>query len=142
MRVNAVSDGCLDGSLDLLFMPSGTEEPYALSHRTWIPAVTELPQSYEIQLKEPFSNMTITMESNGQNSMKIAGADQGQVELGLPGGQCAAQMSFSALVTLISATSLHMNTQVVLSEFSSKAELCPLLATDPCTVELEMYGEL
>jgi hypothetical protein len=140
--VKKVHDGCLDGSLDLLFMPAGTAQPYALSSRTWIPAASQLPESYEIKLQAPFSDLPVTMESDGEYAMKIADAQLPQVELGLPGGPCTADMSFSAVLALTSAGTIDMDTSVILSNFNSADELCPNLASDPCTVGLEMYGEL
>jgi len=142
LYVKQVSDGCLDGGLDLLFMPSGLQSPYALSKRTWIPAFEDLPQSYEIELKAPFNNMPITMQAMGATGMEVVDAVQSQVELGLPGGACSADMSFSATLTVTSETTIVMETTVVLSNFQSEGELCPNLVSDPCEVGLSMDGVL
>jgi hypothetical protein len=142
LEVQEVTDACLDGSLNLLFMPNGSDKPYALQNRTYIPATAELPKTYVMALAAPFTNMSITVETAGDYAMKVRDAKQSQVELGLPSGQCTANLNFDADFTLISATEVTMAVTVTLSDFASADNLCPVVDSDPCSVTLDMSGAL
>jgi len=138
--VHSVEDDCLDGSLQLVFMPNGTNEPYALQNKTYIPGEAELPADLVIKLNDPFSNMPVTYQSAGAYTYEIRDAFQSQVELNLPSGQCAADMNITADVTIDAPDAISLTASVSLTAFSSADDLCPEFDADICSVTLDMTG--
>ena len=140
LKVHRVTDGCLDGSVDLLFMPEGTGEPYPLKNTTWIPGEADVPMTYQMDLEAPFSDMTITMSASDQG-YRIADGTQTGVVLGLAGsGDCSADMRFEGDVVLHALDSVSMTVRVELSDFTSANEECPKTSAPTCQVVLEMSG--
>ena len=60
ISTNVVDDQCLDGGLNLLFMPNGTDTPWAWPFPVTLYAESALPSDYMIQLREPFGQLSVT----------------------------------------------------------------------------------
>lgn len=141
LAVRNVDDACLDGGLDLLFMPEGTATPYDLQNPTYIAGWSELPKTYTMKLQAPFSDMEITMVSDGGTGMKIVDAMQQGVVLAVPGSDdCSAEIRFDAELRVLTASSIEVDTRATLSGLTSPTDSCPVLESDPCTVALDMIG--
>ena len=77
----AADDSCLDGALEALFMPSGPETPQQFEYPVYLPDFDELPISYEIDLREPFVSMPVTVDA-ADSAMLSANGVIDEVELG------------------------------------------------------------
>ncbi len=142
LSVVSVDDTCLDGSLDLVFMPTGKAAPYPLKNRTLIPALSELPKTYAMKLAAPFSDMTITMVSvQGKPAhMAVQDAVQKNVALGLPGSKdCVGDLRISAEVAITSKDAVTLSVTATLDALRSATDTCPV-AKLPCAVKLTMTG--
>jgi hypothetical protein len=140
LTTHAVDDTCLDGALDLLFMPNGADAPYDLLAKTELPASDALPASYPIELQAPFSKMDVTVVADGEN-MKIVDAAQAAVKVDEAAyGDCESDMTISANITVVDDDTVDVNATVTIGSFTSAADSqCPQ-ATTPCTVTLTMKG--
>ena len=58
IKTVVVDDQCLDGGLNLLFMPNGTETPWEWPYPIAFHSEDALPKTYTLQLREPFGQMT------------------------------------------------------------------------------------
>lgn len=142
LYVQAVEDGCLDGGLQLLFMPDGADHDYALKNKTFLPGFAELPKTYVMKLAAPFTDMGITMSSAGTNAMKVSDGLQKGVLLGVPGSDdCRADMDIGANVTVEGPNAVRLSATVTLDHFQSPSDTCPKMDAVPCTVALTMRGE-
>ena len=140
LSVLSVDDGCLDGSLQLMFMPDGNLEPYSLAFPTEFPSAVALPSSFRVQLKEPFSTLEMELVGVQGDMLEVAEATQANVLLGVPGsGACSADLGFLADITVSSNDTLLLRTRVTLDGFLHPD--CPTVQETPCEVILEMRGD-
>ncbi len=142
LTTHAVDDGC-DAGLDVLFMPNGTDAPYDLQNKTELPAAADLPKTYKIALQEPFTDMEVTVEADGDN-MKIAGATQTGILVDKDNyPDCTADMTIDAAITIVDASNVDVNATVKISKFESPTDNCIAVGNAaPCTVTLTMKGAL
>ena len=139
LSVENVEDGCLDGTLQLLFMPDGTAAPYALQNTTLFPSGSELPNTVTVQLESPFSNLSMEMSLGADNTFEVKAGRQENLLLGLAGtGECKASLDFDATITVLDANTLSLETAVQLEGFSHPD--CPAVQQNPCQVLLRMRG--
>ena len=138
----AIDDGCLDGGLDLLFMPTGTGTPYDLAHTTQFFAYSALPKTYEIQLQDPFSAMNVTVQQDGTARMKIENSEQVDVVVDDANyGDCNADMTVNAAIVIVDADNLDVTATLSITDWTSTGDTCPVVAGgDPCMVTLTMKG--
>ena len=146
LTTHAASDLCLDGGLNILFMPEGQDTPYDLAYPTELPGVADLPtEPYTIKLQEPFTDMVITVVKAGDN-MEIADSEQADVLVDEEAyGDCKADMIIAADITIVDNNNVDVAAQITISEISSEADgKCPSPPTEemtpPCQVELTMKG--
>lgn len=155
LTTHAVTDQCLSGGLELLFMPDGKTSPYAFKKKDGSAILTEVPGEAAviaaaaagvketIDLPEPFKPMEVTIITDGAGKMKIVGAKQVGVTVDAKNmGDCTADMVIDADITLDSASAISMNATVSVSKWASAADnKCPSpLPADPCTVKLDIKG--
>ena len=149
LTTHAVTDQCLAGGLELLFMPDGKDKPYAFKKKdgtailTEVPAETGLPVTETIDMPEPFKPMEVKIEANGAKKMKVVGAKQLAVLVDSKNyGDCTADMVIDADITLDSANAIGMNATVTVSNWTSAVDKkCPADApATPCTVKLDIKG--
>lgn len=141
LTTHAIVDGCLDGGLDLLFMPNGTAAPYDLAHPTDFYAYGDLPKTYDIQLQDPFRAMTVTVEQDGANRMKIENSTQTDVVVDAANyGDCSADMTVNAGIVIVDNDNLNVTATLSITGWASSGDTCPVFSSDPCTVTLTMTG--
>lgn len=141
LTVVKVDDGCLDGGMDLLFMPEGTAQPYDLANVTYMPGKSQLPHTYQMKLQAPFEDMTMTMTDAGGAQMQVREAVQEAVLLSLPGSSdCTATMTIDADVILLTPDSLTLMATATISALTSPTQTCPPLTSEPCAVSMNMTG--
>ncbi len=144
----AVDDGCMDGGLQILFMPNGNDQAYDLAYPTEFPALSDLPKSYTIRLQEPFSDLQVTLQKSGERGMSVQDAPQTAVLVDADNyGDCVADMAIDVDITVVDANNLNATAAIEIFEVGSAADqLCPQLLLDNgaggkrCTVTLTMTG--
>lgn len=149
LTTTEVNDKCLDGGLDMLFMPDGKEHPYDFKDtdgspiHTEIPAESSLPQTYEIELPQPFENMTIKLESSGTGKMKIRDSKRNAVVIDKKNyGDCAADVALDADIIILDNDDLDIAASIRVTNWKSATDnKCPIVTgSDPCTVSLSLKG--
>lgn len=75
-----VTDGCSDGAFELIFMPEGTDEEWA--YPVELPAWADLPQTYTIQLQDPYAETEVTVEAGeDEGELMVTGVEKTNLEL-------------------------------------------------------------
>ena len=136
---NAVTDSCMDGAFEVIFMPEGTANAWATT--TELPATEDLPVSYQIEIQQPFSAMDVTVSDGGENVLTVGDAAQSGVELDAdswPG--CLVDMDISATLNIISDSEVRGSAVLTTSSFDEDS--CPAVSSDPCTITLDLTGTL
>ena len=134
-----VTDSCLNGALEILFMPDGPDVPHNFEYPLYLPAYEEMPLTYAIDLREPFVGMEVTVREGANGLLSIRDSIMDSVALGAGTyGDCVTTMPVNADITPTSENSANGEAQIHLSDPRGEDERCPLLDSDPCTVELRM----
>ncbi len=66
-----VDDRCLDGGLNLLFMPNGVDTPWDWPFEIGVQSQAALPATYDIMLRQPFGTMTVTIKDDDPDPATI-----------------------------------------------------------------------
>ena len=136
----AVDDGCLDGALEVLFMPNGPEVPRNWDYATYLPSFDEMPTTYSIDLRAPFIGIQITVEDAGDYRMTVDDAVMSDVLLDEERyGDCTVTMTCDVDLTVVD--SLHVEGTTAISMSDGVDEHCPVFTTDPCTMTLTLVAE-
>ncbi len=138
-----VKDECLDGGLELLFMPDGKDKPYAVSDTpTELPDQSTLPKTLTVNLKAPFKALDIKLESKAANQMSVKDAKQTGIQVDKTNyGDCVVDMNVNADITAASADALDLAVTIDVSKWTSAADKkCPTPKAEPCKVTLSMKG--
>jgi len=138
---SAAADACLDGALEALFMPSGPQTPHAFSYPVYVPAYDELPLTYDVDFREPFVGMTVTVEERAGGGLMFAGSVMEAVALGDAYGDCVVTMVVDAELTPLSAASFEGASVIGVSDARGSEGLCPVFEADPCEVSLALEAE-
>ena len=140
---NAVDDGCLDGALEVLFMPDGPASPDDWQYPTHLPSFDEMPTTYAIDLREPFVGIVITMEDAGNHKMMIEDAVMQEVLLGEDRyGDCVVTMTCDADLQVWSPGYVAGTTSIAISDPRGADARCPVFDQLPCTMTLTLAAEL
>jgi hypothetical protein len=134
----SVTDGCLDGAMDVLFMPEGASTPNDFANPIYIPALSELPDTYTVSLQDPFSDMQVTVTGD-ESTRTVTGAQNDDVEFDAtnhPG--CLVNDSIDVALVIDSVDDLHGTATLHTSSFDESS--CPVPTADPCTVTLDLTG--
>ncbi len=142
MFTTAVSDGCLDGALEALFMPAGPGTPHAFEYAVYIPGLGDLPASYSVDFREPFVGMDVTVTEGDEDTLQVAGSTMSAVALGGNTGDCVADMQADAVLWAVAKDAVEGTAVIQVSEPRGSEGLCPVFEEDPCAVELELSAEL
>lgn len=135
----AVEDTCLDGALEALFMPAGPDTPHAFEYPVYVPAVDETPLSYNVDFREPFVGMPVTVEATDLG-LAIRGSVMDAVLLNEGQyGDCVATMSVDA--DLWPADDLAGEATIDVSNPRGDDGRCPVFEADPCEVFLDLSAE-
>ena len=135
----SVSDGCLDGSFSVLFLPEGDGTRSDWAYPIELPAWSSLPSSYSVQIQDPFSAMDVTVEEAGTGTLRVASAVQTDVEYdadNAPG--CLVDMNIDVEIVLDDNDNVHG--QAVMSTGSFDESSCPVVDADPCSIVLDFDG--
>ena len=137
-----VEDGCLDGALEALFMPDGPGVPNAWSYPVHLPAFEDMPESYPIDLREPFVGIQVTVEDAGDNRMAVANA---VMESGLLGqaqyGDCVVTMTCDVDLEVVTSTRVEGSVAISISDPRGDDDRCPVFDQLPCTMTLTVEAE-
>jgi len=137
-----VEDPCGDGAFTAVLLPDGdgttSEWQYSIEIPSW--EDLESPQSYEIQLQDPFAPMEVTVRRGAaEGELSMAGGQQEDVLFDADSfDDCYVDMSITASIVLDDEDTLHGT--AALSIIDSDGQTCPLFAT-PCDVILDFNGE-
>lgn len=133
----AVSDQCLDGAFDVLFLPDGTSSDW--QYPIELPSLDNLPQSYSISLQDPFTNMAITASEGPNGTIRISDGSQNGIlfnENSYP--DCLVDLGIEAAITIVNNDSV--NGIATLSVTNAVGDTCPLFNADPCGILLDFQG--
>jgi len=134
----AAEDACLDGALEVLFMPEGPAAPHEHAYPTYLPSFDELPHSYEISLREPFVNLPITVTSEDGVTLVGDGVID-DVALGsVAYGDCVVTMTAHIEMVPASADQAYGTAWMDISDPRGDDERCPVYEADPCRVTLTL----
>lgn len=135
-------DGCLDGALEALFMPEGAGQPHDFEYPIYVPAYEECPTSYEIDLREPFVGMPVTVDCEPSEGFRVRGSVMDAVELGAGTyGDCVVTMTVDADIWPTSADTIAGTAWIDISDPRGNDGRCPVFTQDPCTVTLTLSGD-
>ncbi|MBN2798066.1 MAG: hypothetical protein JXX28_02875 [Deltaproteobacteria bacterium] len=137
----SVRDGCLDGALEVLFMPEGPDSAHPFEHLIPIPAASDLPASYPVDFRAPFVGMDVTVTAQGE-TLVVDGAPMVGVALGGASGDCAVDMEADVRLTRASATELQGSATLTVGDPRGAQGLCPVFDQDPCAVDLILSATL
>lgn len=137
---HAAEDSCFDGAMEALFMPEGPKTPHAFAYPVYLPSFEELPLDYEIDLREPFVALPISMTQSADNQL----LGQGEIDAVLLGesvyGDCTATMGVSLSVQPIDASTASGMATIDMMNLRGLEERCPVPMTDPCQVTLTLQA--
>ena len=138
----AVDDGCLDGALEVLFMPDGPATPNMWEYPTYLPPFEDMPSTYPIDLREPFMGIVITVEDVGNFQMRVQDAVMEEVLLGEDRyGDCVVTMTCDVDLTVLAPSYVTGSTAIAISDPRGEDDRCPVFDALPCTMTLELTAE-
>ncbi len=138
----AVSDGCLDGALEALFMPAGPATRHAFEYPVYLPSADELPISYSVDFREPFMGMDVTVDRLDDSTLDVDGSTMQAVALGGTSGDCVADMEADAEIWPVASDEVEGAAVIEVRDPRGDDELCPVFDADPCQVALTLAAEL
>ncbi len=132
-----VTDGCIGGAAEALYMPDGPSVPVVWEDAIELPAFSELPKTYTIPLPDPFHDMEITIDSPGEDQFVMEGAENNDVYLDEDQyGDCLTDNDISAVLTLQDNDTITGTS--TLSVTNVRGDNCPQFDADPCEVVLDI----
>jgi len=136
-----MSDDCLDGALEALFMPQGRTTPQEFEFPVYVPSLDELPASYEVSLREPFVGMPVTV-TEAPNGLQFEGAVMDEVLINQSlYGDCVATMTVDSKIWPESSKAGTGVAEIDISAWRGSEGRCPSPDADPCLVTLELELE-
>ena len=134
-----VNDACLGGALEALFMPEGPANPHDFEYPVYLPGFNELPVDYNVDLREPFVNMPVTVDSQDDKILKLRGSEMEAVELGSAAyGDCVVTMKVDLNLVPTSANEAHGMGILTLIDPRGDDGLCPVFDAPSCSVDLTL----
>lgn len=135
-----VDDQCLDGGLDALFMPLGTDEPWRWPHAVDVFPPSELPRTYDLNLREPFGQMEITAEPGSPTEQQLLVHPNPSVLIGpAQFGDCVIALEGSVYVELTGTDRIEGVASLTMSDPRGD-ERCPADMPPSCPVLLSFEG--
>jgi len=120
-------------------MPDGPATPHDFEYLIYLPGYEELPMSYSVDLRAPFIEMPVTVDSNDETTLKIRGSVMDSVELGPSTyGDCIVTMTVDLDLRPVSADEAEGNAEITISNPRGEDGLCPVFDETPCPVELTL----
>ncbi len=137
-----VEDGCLDGALEALFMPDGPSIPNAWEYPVHLPAFDDMPETYSIDLREPFVGIVVTVEEAGESRMKVEDAIMESVLLGEDQyGDCVVTMTAAVDLEVRSSSRVEGTVAIAISNPRGDDGRCPVFDQSPCTMTLTVEAD-
>jgi len=138
-EVTGVREQCLGGALEALFMPEGPGTPHEFEHLITLPGFDELPMSYTVDLREPFVEMPVTVDSDDGATLQVRGSVMDSVELGGAAyGDCVVTMEVDLDMTPTSANEAEGDAVITITDPRGSDDLCPVFEETPCPIELQL----
>lgn len=137
----AMTDSCLDGALETLFMPQGPAEEHAFAYPIYLPGYDELPATYAIDLREPFVGMDVELDSSDGLTLELRGSVMESVLLGNAYGDCTVTMRVDADLMPTAQGRLDGTAWISISDAEGSEELCPVFSANPCEVVLSLRAQ-
>ncbi len=135
ITTHSVVDECLDGGLNLLFMPEGDETPWGWEFPIELYAESELPRTYDIQLRDPFGAMTVNAVDSGVDLQQMI-ANKDGVSLGSQYGDCVANIDSVVEMSLVDSNTAEGLASLSLS--NPVGDDCPVDLPPSCSVFLSI----
>ena len=134
-----VDDSCLGGALEALFMPEGPATPHDFEYLIYLPGYDDLPASYTVDLREPFVEMPVTVDSDDGKILKVRGSEMEAVELGASSyGDCVVTMTVDLNLVPTSANGAEGLAVITITNPRGEDGLCPVFEETPCPVDLTL----
>ncbi len=134
-------DECLGGAMEALFMPEGVDTPHEFEYPIYIPSYTELPTSYDVDFRDPFVGMPVTVEDGGDGWFAIRGSVMEAVQLdAVKYGDCVVTMTVDADLLPADADNVDGQSLIEISDPRGSEGLCPVFDADPCEVRLDLLA--
>jgi hypothetical protein len=137
----AADDGCLDGALEALFMPEGPDSEHAFEYAIYVAGREELPATYDVDLREPFMGMTVTLTAAEDGTVRLRGSVMDEISLGAAYGDCVTTMTVDADFTPVTTSQLEGRARIDMSDARGDDGLCPVFDANPCEVTLTLVGD-
>ena len=140
VETHAVDDRCLDGGLNLLFMPNGDAQPWAWPFPVTLYNPEDLDQTYSLSLRDPFGEMEVTASLETPVDQRLQIHPNPSVKLGEERfGDCAVELGGYGLVTMVDSDEVE---GVIFIEMSDPHgdERCPADMPDHCNVNVGFVG--
>jgi len=135
----SADDGCLGGALGVLFTPEGRDEPSPFEYPIYLPDTEELPYSANIDLRDPFIEMPVTIEDGSDGDLQMRGAVMEEVALGSASyGDCVVTMTVDADLHPVTDDEVEGTAQIAISDPRGEDDRCPVFTSEDCTVRLEL----
>ncbi len=133
------NDECLGGALEALFMPEGPATPHPFEYPVYLPSYEELPVNYTVDLREPFVQMPVTVDSSDGRVLQIRGSVMSAVELGRAAyGDCVVTMTVDADILPTSSTEATGSATINITNPRGDDGRFPVFEDEECDVELTM----
>jgi hypothetical protein len=134
-------DECLEGALEAFFMPEGVDVPHDFEYPIYVPSYAELPTGYDIDLREPFVGMPVTVTDGGDGWFSIRGSVMEEVRLDeYKYGDCDVTMVVDADLLPADADTIDGQARIDVSDPRGDEDRCPVFASDPCQVTLDLHA--
>lgn len=135
-----MTDDCLGGALNVLFMPKGKDTPHDWAYSVTIYDPAELPQSYQLQLREPFGSMKVDVSSLGPADQQFVGVgNQGVLLDEALYGACTADMDALIDVHLVDRDRITGAGYLSMANMQGD-DRCPRDVPERCSVYLTVDG--
>lgn len=134
-----VEDGCYDNALNTVFLPEGDGTTNDWANAVYLPGFDELPAEVDIDLQEPFQDLTVTFEAGGEDELVVSDALQTGVQLE-EDSDCTADLNANVSIVVLDADNVEGSVSLENSNITSATDDCPVFRADPCTITLDVTG--
>jgi len=120
-------------------MPEGPATPNDFEYLIYLPDYEELPMSYSVDLRAPFIEMPVTVDSSDDSTLQIRGSVMDAVELGpATYGDCVVTMTVDLDLTPVSSNEAEGEAKITISDPRGDDGFCPIFDESPCPVDLSL----
>jgi len=121
-----IEDGCLDGTLNLLFVPHGLETPWDWVYSIKLYPPEALPQTYGIRLRDPFGEMNVRVEQiDALNERAVGVQNEGVLLNQTLYGDCVADLDADVAIELLGEDRGRARAALIMSNPRGAEGRCP-----------------